>query len=251
MAMLSRKGFSVLFILLIVAIVGAALWFVSQHNVPREVDSEATVADIRATDVASEVTVAENQTKLRPLAELTRYLTDEHFIYFDGNDRAEVQDLVRLDADAKSFVILRELINASYAKDRSSFFYGSSKSPIADGSTFEPLMLMTKDGYPLFFKDKENIYRLNDSVLEIIPNGDPATYHEFPSLQGAYNFAADDNQFYCYGAVNLEIDPKTAVVRASTTASGYPTSYVEDKNGVYIAKIDVQTGDKNCVKDSK
>ena len=149
---------------------------------------------------------------------------------------------------SKGFEILDNEFN--FVKDYKNVYYLDRES---DGITYKVEVLDTKgvdiptfeflgDFYNKYYKDKNNIYFLNDRddkmKLEKLNYADPKT---FEIING--NFARDDKNLYNFGYKMDGIDPKTF------EALNY--EMIKDKNGVYFLENISEENENSEIKTRK
>ena len=149
---------------------------------------------------------------------------------------------------SKGFEILDNEFN--FVKDYKNVYYLDRES---DGITYKVEVLDTKgvdiptfqflgDFYNKYYKDKNNIYFLNDRddkmKLEKLNYADPKT---FEIING--NFARDDKNLYIFGYKMDGIDPKTF------ETLNY--EMIKDKNGVYFLKNISEENENSEIKTKK
>ena len=149
---------------------------------------------------------------------------------------------------SKGFEILDNEFN--FVKDYKNVYYLDRES---DGITYKVKVLDTKgvdipsfeflgDFYNKYYKDKNNIYFLNDRddkmKLEKLNYADPKT---FEIING--NFARDDKNLYIFGYKLDGIDPKTF------ETLNY--EMIKDKNGVYFLKNISEENENSEIKTKK
>ncbi|ERK55237.1 DKNYY domain-containing protein [Leptotrichia sp. oral taxon 879] len=149
---------------------------------------------------------------------------------------------------SKGFEILDNEFN--FVKDYKNVYYLDRES---DGITYKVEVLDTKgvdipsfeflgDFYNKYYKDKNNIYFLNDRddkmKLEKLNYADPKT---FEIING--NFARDDKNLYIFGYKVDGIDPKTF------EALNY--EMIKDKNGVYFLENISEENENSEIKTRK
>ena len=160
---------------------------------------------------------------------------------FIGNQKLE-------GVSSKGFEILDNEFN--FAKDYKNVYYLDRES---DGITYKVEVLDTKgvdipsfeflgDFYNKYYKDKNNIYFLNDRdnkmKLEKLNYADPKT---FEIING--NFARDDKNIYIFGYKLDGIDPKTF------ETLNY--EMIKDKNGVYFLENISEENENSEIKTKK
>ncbi len=189
-----------------------------------------------------------------PLKNSYCYSTDDEHVYYGGREDCSARRVIVSQADPKSFVVLDEHINGTYAKDASSFYVNTERFSVADPATFEPTDYRRANGYPHFFKDSAHLYNLvSDSntgryTLSIVSGADPGTFEVFETklpLDTHSLFAKDKNQFYCFGMPSTNVDVATAhVVHVPPSAGNeFGDEYVEDKYGHYRGFNDSRLGE--------
>ena len=149
---------------------------------------------------------------------------------------------------SKGFEILDNEFN--FVKDYKNVYYLDRES---DGITYKVKVLDTKgvdipsfeflgDFYNKYYKDKNNIYFLNDRddkmKLEKLNYADPKT---FEIING--NFARDDKNLYIFGYKLDGIDPKTF------ETLNY--EMIKDKNGVYFLENISEENENSEIKTKK
>ena len=149
---------------------------------------------------------------------------------------------------SKGFEILDNEFN--FVKDYKNVYYLDRES---DGITYKVEVLDTKgvdipsfeflgDFYNKYYKDKNNIYFLNDRddkmKLEKLNYADPKT---FEIING--NFARDDKNLYIFGYKMDGIDPKTF------ETLNY--EMIKDKNGVYFLENISEENENSEIKTRK
>lgn len=149
---------------------------------------------------------------------------------------------------SKGFEILDNEFN--FVKDYKNVYYLDRES---DGITYKVKVLDTKgvdipsfeflgDFYNKYYKDKNNIYFLNDRddkmKLEKLNYADPKT---FEIING--NFARDDKNLYIFGYKMDGIDPKTF------ETLNY--EMIKDKNGVYFLENISEENENSEIKTRK
>ena len=149
---------------------------------------------------------------------------------------------------SKGFEILDNEFN--FVKDYKNVYYLDRES---DGITYKVKVLDTKgvdiptfeflgDFYNKYYKDKNNIYFLNDRddkmKLEKLNYADPKT---FEIING--NFARDDKNLYIFGYKMDGIDPKTF------ETLNY--EMIKDKNGVYFLENISEENENSEIKTKK
>ena len=160
---------------------------------------------------------------------------------FIGNQKLE-------GVSSKGFEILDNEFN--FVKDYKNVYYLDRES---DGITYKVKVLDTKgvdipsfeflgDFYNKYYKDKNNIYFLNDRddkmKLEKLNYADPKT---FEIING--NFARDDKNLYIFGYKMDGIDPKTF------ETLNY--EMIKDKNGVYFLENISEENENSEIKTKK
>ena len=160
---------------------------------------------------------------------------------FIGNQKLE-------GVSSKGFEILDNEFN--FVKDYKNVYYLDRES---DGITYKVEVLDTKgvdipsfeflgDFYNKYYKDKNNIYFLNDRddkmKLEKLNYADPKT---FEIING--NFARDDKNLYIFGYKMDGIDPKTF------ETLNY--EMIKDKNGVYFLENISEENENSEIKTRK
>ncbi len=160
---------------------------------------------------------------------------------FIGNQKLE-------GVSSKGFEILDNEFN--FVKDYKNVYYLDRES---DGITYKVEVLDTKgvdipsfeflgDFYNKYYKDKNNIYFLNDRdnkmKLEKLNYADPKT---FEIING--NFARDDKNLYIFGYKLDGIDPKTF------ETLNY--EMIKDKNGVYFLENISEENENSEIKTKK
>ena len=160
---------------------------------------------------------------------------------FIGNQKLE-------GVSSKGFEILDNEFN--FVKDYKNVYYLDRES---DGITYKVKVLDTKgvdipsfeflgDFYNKYYKDKNNIYFLNDRddkmKLEKLNYADPKT---FEIING--NFARDDKNLYIFGYKLDGIDPKTF------ETLNY--EMIKDKNGVYFLENISEENENSEIKTKK
>ena len=160
---------------------------------------------------------------------------------FIGNQKLEV-------VSSKGFEVLDDTFN--FVKDYKNVYYLDRES---DGITYKVEVLDTKgvdipsfeflgDFYNKYYKDKNNIYFLNDRdnkmKLEKLNYADPKT---FEIING--NFARDDKNLYIFGYKLDGIDPKTF------ETLNY--EMIKDKNGVYFLENISEENENSEIKTKK
>ena len=160
---------------------------------------------------------------------------------FIGNQKLE-------GVNSKGFEILDNEFN--FVKDYKNVYYLDRES---DGITYKVEVLDTKgvdipsfeflgDFYNKYYRDKNNIYFLNDRddkmKLEKLNYADPKT---FEIING--NFARDDKNLYIFGYKLDGIDPKTF------ETLNY--EMIKDKNGVYFLENISEENENSEIKTKK
>ena len=149
---------------------------------------------------------------------------------------------------SKGFEVLNDSLD--FVKDYKNVYYLDRES---DGITYKVEVLDTKgvdipsfeflgDFYNKYYKDKNNIYFLNDRdnkmKLEKLNYADPKT---FEIING--NFARDDKNIYIFGYKLDGIDPKTF------ETLNY--EMIKDKNGVYFLENISEENENSEIKTKK